>query len=356
MKRLCEILPLGREPYPVLVSRDAPGAVLSVWQPSWHAAVVVGDSTTAPRFGAPIATALRTHGIETLELSFPAGEANKTREAKARLEDAMLEAHVPRGAVLVGVGGGVTLDLAGFVAATYLRGIPHVAVATTLLAHVDAAIGGKTAVDTPYGKNLIGAFHHPRAVVLDMAALASLPSSELRYGLAECVKHAALRDPNLFALLEESPNPGERELHDLVARAVAVKATIIGRDPEERGERAILNFGHTVAHAIEAATGHRTPHGAAVSMGLVVESRLAARAAWFPSADAARIASLLERIGLPTSPGCSFDAAARYFAGDKKNVGGHILCSLPDRLGTTTPHQGRWTRAVTLEQLREAWA
>lgn len=293
-----------------------------------------------------------------LRFRFPPGEKSKSRETKARIEDAMLAAGVDRGACIVAVGGGIALDVAGFIAATYMRGIAHINVATSLLAQVDAAIGGKTAINTAHGKNLIGAIHHPRAVLLDTDALASLPDVELQCGLAEAIKHAMLSDEKLFAQLEawSTARDDLRPPSDMLERCVAIKAEVVAADDRDRGKRNILNYGHTAAHAIEHATQHATPHGHAVAIGMVIESRLAMQEARFPEHDLARLIALLEGLGLPTAPPCSFDAARDYLSRDKKTVAGQIRCAIPTRLGhTVAEDDGSWTRGVTEAQMQEAW-
>ncbi|MBM4360630.1 MAG: 3-dehydroquinate synthase [Deltaproteobacteria bacterium] len=355
MRHLCDVAPEGALPYPVFSGSDATGALLSLWRRDWRQAVVIGDETTATLRGEALGAALQARGCEVLTLRFPAGERHKTRATKERLEDAMHAARIERGACVVAVGGGVVLDLAGFVAATYHRGIAHVNVATTLLAQIDAAIGGKTGVDTPHGKNLVGAFHQPRAVLLDHDALATLPEDERRNGLAEAVKHATLSDAGLFATLEAWDGHGALPSEDVIARCVAIKAEIVGKDARDRGVRNTLNFGHTVAHALEAASGHVLAHGRAVAIGLVVESRVAAALGGFPPADVERIAALLARLGLPTRPALPFSEALPYFASDKKGSGSAIRCALPSRLGEVHPVDGSYTRSVTLEALEAAW-
>jgi 3-dehydroquinate synthase len=355
MRHLLDVTASGAPPYPVLCGRDAAGALASLWRREWRQAVVIGDATTAALYGRPLVGALAALGCEVVALEFPPGEASKTRATKEHLEDAMLAARIERDACVVAVGGGVALDLAGFVAATYHRGIAHVNVATTLLAQIDAAVGGKTAVDTPFGKNLVGAFHQPRAVLLDVGALATLPEDERRNGLAEAVKHAALRDASLFEALERWDGAGALPSEDVVARCVAIKASIVAEDARDRGLRNVLNFGHTVAHALEAASGHAIPHGRAVAVGLVVESRLAANLGWFPRADAERLTVLLGRLGLPTTSPLPFRDVVPFLTSDKKGSRGAIACALPSRLGEVRPHEGRYTREVSLAGLEDAW-
>ncbi|MCA9621134.1 MAG: 3-dehydroquinate synthase, partial [Myxococcales bacterium] len=219
----------------------------------------------------------------------------------------------------------------------------------------DAAIGGKTAINTPRGKNLIGAFHHPRAVVLDEAALAELPRIERLNGLAEAVKHAVIRDAALFDALEAWPGDDALLPEPLLHRCVAIKAEVVAADASDAGLRNMLNYGHTVAHAIEGATHGGMAHGHAVAVGMVVEARLAEAEGGFPSADRARLERLLERLGLPTTPPCSFEAAAPFFLSDKKNEAGEIRCAIPAAIGQSLPTSGRFTRAVSRAALQRAW-
>ncbi len=358
MKPILEVSPPGAPPYPVLIGADVTATLCARWSARHHHAVVIADHTTERLFATRIADALRAHGLEVLCCSFAPGEAQKTRSTKAALEDRMLAAGVDRRGCVVAVGGGVVLDVAGFVAATYLRGIAHINVATTLLAQVDAAIGGKTAVNTEHGKNLIGCIHHPRAVLLAAAALDTLPDVELGCGLAEMVKHAVLSDATLFDTLEAwQREPGRRlPPSEVIERCVAIKAEVIADDDRDEGRRNILNYGHTVAHAIEHATLQQTPHGHAVAMGMVIESRLAAASATFPRSDLSRIVRLLEGLGLPTSPTCTFAAAEPFFARDKKSVAGEVRCSIPERIGQTGPQEGSFTRTVSLAELEAAWS
>ena len=360
MRRIAEVTPTSASPYPVWCGAGVAEAVVAAWQPRWRSAVIVADHHTQV-FGAPIARALEDHGVRCLTQWIPPGEESKTRAGKAAIEDAMLAAGIDRGGCVVAVGGGVVLDLAGFVAATFMRGIPHLNVATSLLAQVDAAIGGKTAINTPAGKNLIGAFHHPRAVFLHTAALDTLPEIELRNGLAEAVKHAVLWDADLMTTLESwartEPSSSDLRPSDaIVSRCVAIKAEVVAADDRDLELRNILNYGHTVAHAIEGATKGRVPHGHAVAMGMVVESRLAAEEKRFPPSDLARLVALLEQLGLPTSPPCPFEGAAAFFSTDKKTEDAVVRCAIPRAIGRMAPEaDGRYTRAVSLEALERAW-
>ncbi|MBM4394147.1 MAG: 3-dehydroquinate synthase [Deltaproteobacteria bacterium] len=347
-------LPGGRS-CPVYSGGYAPAAIVGAWDPAWRQGVVIGDRNTAGRFGGAIAGAIEPFVRSTLVLDFPAGETNKTRETKANLEDAMLAAGVDRDACVVAVGGGIALDVAGFVAATYLRGVAHVNVATTLLAQVDAAIGGKTGVNTPRGKNLVGAFRQPAAVFLDHAALSSLPDAEWRNGLAEAVKHAVIAGEDLFAEVEGIAASPRSLSPKLLVRLAAVKARVVEADETERGLRAVLNFGHTAGHAIEAATRHSVPHGAAVAAGMVVEAIVASRLGSFPEASVDRLRAVLRTIGLPASPPVPFALAEPWLAADKKGREGEVRCALPRRIGEMEPGDGLYTVPVPAAVLADAW-
>lgn len=211
--------------------------------------------------------------------SFPAGEQHKTRETKAQLEDQLLAHEFGRDSVLVAIGGGVVLDLVGFLAATYMRGVPVLYVPTTLLAMVDASVGGKTGVNTSVGKNLIGCTRQPSAVVCDVSVLENLPEQEWHNGMVETIKHAALIDPHFFAQLQSMEflplQKNKEQLLQLISRSIAIKIQIFVQDPDDHGLRQILNFGHTIGHALETLSGYQLSHGAAVAMGMIIEAYLA---------------------------------------------------------------------------------
>jgi 3-dehydroquinate synthase len=261
----------------------------------------------------------------------PAGEAHKTPATSASLCERFAELGLDRTGTVIAVGGGVIGDLAGFSAATFMRGVSWVNVPTTLLAMVDASIGGKTGVNLPTGKNLVGAFHPPAFVVADPLTLATLPPVEWVNGMAEVVKHAVIGGPDLFEQLERPAPFGSLSQ---LARSIGVKIGIVEKDPFERGERAILNLGHTVGHAIEVASGYTVRHGEAVAMGLVVESRLAERLGIGQPGLADRIGSVLSRIGLRTTCAEARPEAIRaVMAVDKKRAGAKPRFTLPAAIG-----------------------
>ncbi len=290
-------------------------------------------------------------------LTFPAGERNKTRDTWSRLTDQLIASRHDRDTVIVGFGGGVVTDLAGFVAATFLRGVPWIAMPTSTLGMIDAAIGGKTGVDTEAGKNLVGAFHHPLAVIADITTLATLPDRAFRDGLAEAVKHAAILDEDYGAWIETNAarilarDPAT--LTELVLQSARLKADVVSGDENEGGRRAILNAGHTVAHALEQATAYRISHGEAVAIGLVLETRVGERNGRSAPGTAARIAQLLEHLGLPTElPGeIATPVLAAAASSDKKNRGGQVRASFITAFGCVTPTDGTWTAELDMTML-----
>ncbi len=294
-------------------------------------------------------------------ITFPSGERSKTRDSWARLTDALMERGFGRDSGIIALGGGVTGDLAGFVAATYMRGVPYLQVPTTLLAMLDASVGGKTGVDTARGKNLVGAFHPPAAVIADPRTLATLPDRDYRAGLAEAVKHGLIADRAYFEWMETSAaalaSRGLDPLTRLIRRSVEIKADVVSGDERESGRRAILNAGHTVAHALEQASSYALPHGEAVALGLVVECELAEQLGIAPAGLRTRVAGLLDRLGLPHKlpPGLEPNAVLGSMATDKKNRSGQIHFVLAKQLGEVHRANG-WTTPVPEEAIRAAIA
>jgi 3-dehydroquinate synthase len=294
-------------------------------------------------------------------LTFPPGEASKTRDQWARLTDALLRDGYGRDSGIVALGGGVAGDLAGFVAATFMRGIPVVQVPTSLLAMLDASVGGKTGVDTPQGKNLIGAFHPPAAVLADPAVLGTLPERDYRGGMAEAVKHGLIADPDYFAWLEahtaELRGREPAALAHLVRRSVEIKADVVSADEREAGRRAILTAGHTVAHALERASAYAISHGEAVALGLVSECALAEALGVAPAGLGARVGGLLAALGLPVRlpRPLPADPVVAAMASDKKNRSARVRFALPRDLGLMDEGEG-WTRAADEPAIRQALA
>jgi 3-dehydroquinate synthase len=314
-----------------------------------HRYAVISDDQVA-RHWLPAASAALTGAMPTAKVSaatIPAGEASKTREHWMQLTDWLLAEGAGRDSAIVALGGGVVGDLAGFVAATYMRGIPVIQVPTSLLAMVDASIGGKTGVDTPKGKNLVGAFHQPAAVVIDPATLATLPSSHARAGIAEVIKHGAITStPDFHAAAAWGASVHRAGQHnsfdwmsantlDVITRSVRTKADVVNTDPHEKGRRQVLNTGHTVAHALERESSYELLHGEAVAIGLVVEAELGEAAGITESGTAGQLRSALGGAGLPTRLPAGADAGRLIDAMrvDKKSRAGGLAFSLLSSIG-----------------------
>ena len=319
---------LGERRYPVVVAHGYAGLSRYLAPPPGVACAIVTDANVAAMQLPLLLPDLAAAGLEPTVLTVEPGEGSKSLEVAARVLEGLVAAGLERRSLVLGVGGGVVGDLAGFVASVYLRGVPYVAVPTSLLAQVDASVGGKTGVNLG-GKNLVGTFYQPRACYVNLEALATLPADELRAGCAEVVKHALIADPDLLVHLErhaERIAAGELEaLEPCVRRSVEIKAQVVARDEREAGERQVLNLGHTVGHAIEAASGYRVGHGAAVGYGLLAALRLSARRGLCEPALERRIADLLGRLGLPTAldPWLRPEVLRRC-AGDKKRASGDV--------------------------------
>jgi 3-dehydroquinate synthase len=333
----------GTQPYQIAIGpgllRD--GGALAAHVRGRHV-FVVSDSNVAPLYAHDVAATLQAQlpHAQVLVSCIPAGEAAKTLDSFAELTRELADFGATRDACVFALGGGVVGDLAGFVAACWMRGVDVVQLPTTLLAMVDSSVGGKTAVDLPQGKNLVGAFHPPRAVFADTATLRSLPERELRAGLAEVLKYGAIRDDAFLAWLEANADAllarDDAALTEAIARSCGHKAAIVERDPFEHGERALLNFGHTFAHAIEAEQGYGgLNHGEAVAVGMVLAARLSTALGLAPAADAVRLATLLQRFGLPTALPQALDADALLarMRLDKKAQAGGLRFVLWDRAG-----------------------
>jgi len=319
---------------------------------------LITDSHVGKLYGEDLVTRLSGIGYRAELFTFPAGEWNKTRDTWASLSDRMLAARLGRDCAVIALGGGVVNDVGGFVAATYLRGVPLVQVPTTLLAMIDSSIGGKTGVDVPAGKNLLGAFHQPRVVVADPELLGSLSSVQLAAGLAEAVKHGAIADAEYFAFLETEYAAifakHAPALERVVRRSVEIKAEVVAQDERENGKRAILNFGHTVGHAIEATSKYEVLHGEAVAIGMVYEGRIAETLGIAAAGTAGRIKAVLERLHLPVErPDASrVDELIAAMRNDKKVRAGEIRFALPRAIGIAHGDDTHgWTTAVAPEEV-----
>ncbi len=332
---------------PDLLERHAPA----------HRFAVISDDQVGPLHGARVCDVCRAGGLDVILLTFPAGEASKTRESWARLTDEMLDAGLGRDSCVIGVGGGVTTDLAGFVAATYLRGVPIVQIPTSYLAMIDASVGGKTGVDVEAGKNLVGAFHPPRFVLADTEVLRTLPRRERAQGLVEAFKHGAILDLEYFdaltadlaKLLDATPDVAGAA----ILNSVELKAGVVGRDQFEGGYRQILNFGHTIGHAIEAASHYRLGHGSAVALGMLAEAEIGERVGVTEAGTRDLLLAAMEPLLPDGTVSISSAEAFRYLDTDKKARGGRVRYVLLERLGVVAPGEG-WTHEVPGDVALEA--
>ncbi len=340
---------LGDRSYDIVVDRgslDCVGAELAgLVNPT--RAVIVTDSNVGPLYAGRVERSLADAGVDCTTLTVPAGERSKSSEELVRLWDGMLSAGIDRRCAVVALGGGVVGDLAGFAAATVLRGVAHLQVPTTLLAQVDSSVGGKTGIDRPEGKNLVGAFWQPAGVLVDPEALGTLPDRELRAGMAEVVKTGIIRSRPLFELCEARVGDMLAGDTDALGRSVAlsceVKARVVGADErDESGERAVLNLGHTVGHAVEAAAGfEQLLHGEAVAIGIVAAGRVALRLGLWDEESQGRVEKLLARLGLATDlSGLDLDeeTVMGHLLSDKKAVAGKVYFVLPEKIGAASLH------------------
>ncbi len=320
-------LELGDRSYDIIIEAgliSGLGGRLKAMGFSGRAAIITNPVVEGLYAGA-VRKSLEEAGLTPVVLTVPDGEGHKTLSEAGSLYDRMIDARMERASPVIALGGGVIGDLAGFVAATYLRGVPYIQVPTTLLAQVDSSVGGKTAVNHPKGKNLIGAFYQPRAVFIDPLVLRSLDMREKRAGVAEIIKYGVIWDKGFFEFIEEDPDAlhtqGDR-LEKAIERSCAIKAAVVSADEREAGARGILNFGHTFGHAIEAAAGYGAyRHGEAVAIGMCMASGLSRFLGLCADSPASRIRALVERAGLPAGfAGLDTEDIVRAMAFDKKVV------------------------------------
>ena len=339
-------VPLGGRAYDILVGRGLlDGAGPRIAALGARAAAIVSDETVAPLYAPRLAAGIEASGLRTALVTVAPGEASKSYATLARVCDAILDARIERGDLVVAVGGGIVGDLAGFAAAIVRRGVRFVQVPTTLLAQVDSSVGGKTGINTRHGKNLVGAFHQPSLVLADTAALDTLPLREMRAGYAEVVKYGLIGDERFFEWCEANWRrifAGGPERDHAVAESCRAKAAVVVRDEREDGERALLNLGHTFAHALERVTGYdaaRLVHGEAVAIGMCLAFRFSVRLGLCPGQDAGRLRSHIASVGLPTSlaevpGGCgSADGLVDAMAQDKKVKDGALTFILARGIG-----------------------
>ncbi|MDA0717392.1 MAG: 3-dehydroquinate synthase [Cyanobacteria bacterium] len=337
---------LQASPYPVIIGSAAllclGDQIRAQGFKAGTKALLVTNEVVKSHYGSSALQSLREAGLDASTLVIPAGEDQKTPATVGLIHDAAFARRLERGSLIVALGGGVVGDMAGYAAATWLRGIAVVQVPTTLLAMVDAAIGGKTGVNHPGGKNLIGAFHQPRLVLIDPSSLATLPQREFRAGMAEVIKYGVIGDPELLAELEASGAqlaslntlPAEL-LQQILVRSAAAKAKVVADDEHEGGQRAILNYGHTLGHVVETLSGYGTYlHGEAVGLGMLAAGEISLAMGLWRASDQARQRAVISAAGLPTSwPSLQPDAVLTCLQGDKKVKDGQVRFVLPTGIG-----------------------
>lgn len=337
---------MGQRSYPVRIGTGVLGqigrAIRDLFPHNGASrAAVVTDENVGPAYAQRVLDALRQAGYHTHLVTVPAGEASKSLAQASRLYDEMAEARIERSSPIIALGGGVVGDLTGFVAATWLRGVPFIQCPTTVEADVDASTGGKTAVNHPAGKNLVGAFYQPRLVLMDIATLDTLTERDFRAGLAESIKHGAIRDSAFFDWQEANVRKiltRDRDvMAELLEKNVRIKVDVVSADEREAGLRAILNFGHTIGHAVESLLHYEWRHGECVSVGMVAAARIAARHSIMPEEAATRLRGVLEAFGLPVEiPAIiATDDVIRLTKMDKKVAEGRVRFVLVPRFGET---------------------
>ncbi|MBA3005195.1 MAG: 3-dehydroquinate synthase [Proteobacteria bacterium] len=333
---------LGDRTYPIFIE-DGIMATVGVDLAKRNIAkrfAVIADDNVARLYGTTLMKSLNDAGIAAELLTFPRGEASKNLQVFAELASRLAQLGIDRKDGLIALGGGVTGDLTGFLAASYLRGIPFVQVPTTLLSQVDSSVGGKTGVDIPEGKNLVGAFYQPKAVYIDTAVLTTLPLVELLGGLAEVIKYGVIRDFDFFVFLERHLDLilclDQESIQEMIFTCCRIKAEVVAEDERESDLRRILNFGHTIGHAVEAASDFSIIHGLAVAIGMVAALRLAVACELCKRSDAGRVAALINAYGLPTEipPDLDRDRIKKYLLTDKKTVAGSVFYVLPTAIGS----------------------
>ncbi|WP_302610004.1 3-dehydroquinate synthase [uncultured Mitsuokella sp.] len=335
---------LGKESYDIYIGHGLQQELVDFVKNAGFSkqAMLVTDSNVGPLYGEKIRRMLEEGGLQVSVATIPAGESSKSLKMAEELYTKAIELGLDRKSPIFALGGGVVGDLAGFIAATYMRGVPFVQLPTSLLAQVDSSVGGKVAVNHALGKNLIGAFYQPKAVFMDLELMKTLPKREIYTGLGEIIKYGIIYDADFFAFLESHVDEVLRLERDaavhMIARSCEIKAAVVSQDEKEAGLRRILNFGHTMAHAIEKETGYvRYNHGEAVAIGMVGAADISARLGMISEADVTRVTKLIETLHLPIyADGCTVDAMYRDIFHDKKTVGGKVNWVLMEGIGKVT--------------------
>jgi len=316
---------------------------------------IITDSNVGLLYGDSLENSLKKEGLTVNTFSFEAGEQNKTRETKQEIEDKMLESGLGRDTVILALGGGVVGDLAGFIAATFNRGVPYIQIPTTLLAQADSSIGGKVAVDTTHGKNLIGAFKQPEKVYIDVATLETLTEKDYRTGLAETIKHGIIQDVEFFHYLQQNADSILGRASDfllyIAKQNCRIKGNVVEQDPHEKGLRRVLNYGHTVGHALEQLSDFGLPHGEAVSIGMMAAGRISNILGYLSRLELAQQEQLLLKMGLPTllPQRISIESIIEVTSRDKKAKGGRVRYVLPLSIGKMHEFDGVYASYVDID-------
>ncbi len=332
---------LGERSYPIVIQ---PGLLPLVGQDIAARKIgkrfgIISDEHVAGLYGDALLQSLSDAGVDAELITFPRGEASKNLQTIAALASELAGRGFDRGDALIALGGGVSGDMAGFLASIYMRGIPFVQIPTTLLSQVDSSVGGKTGVDIPEGKNLVGTFYQPRAVYIDPDVLKTLPKEEVLGGLAEVIKYGVIRDAEFFDFLEQQREDilalKKTAIIPLIARCCEIKAQVVEQDEREGGLRRILNFGHTIGHAVEAASGFSLIHGLAIGIGMRAAADLAVLGGHLSKEEAARLRRVLEEYGLPVTipPALDRSVIKAFLQTDKKTIGGRVFFVLPESIG-----------------------
>ncbi len=320
--------------------------------------VIISDDTVSALYAQRLKNILEQLGSPVHVATFPPGEHYKTRETKAKLEEVMLNARCTRDTYVIALGGGIVTDVAGFVAATYCRGVPVIYIPTTLLAMVDASIGGKTGVNVPQGKNLIGAFKQPHCVYIDVDFLTTLPTVEFNNGMVELIKHALIRDADLFAELERQTLSlqDKNQLEHMIYRSCEIKRDIVEIDPEEKNMRQLLNFGHTVGHVIESVSHYDIRHGEAVALGMLIECYFSQQLGYLVPKALARIKAVLATYHLPLALPDTIKQVSwlDYFKMDKKSLNSQVYSVILEDIGRPYIAGGKYAHLITPDLLAEA--
>ena len=334
---------LGPQSYDIVIGHELGASLIDFVRGRRYSrqALLVTDSNVGPLYGEQVAALLAEAGLHPVVYAIPAGESSKTLAIAEKIYTCIIEHGLDRKSPVFALGGGVVGDLAGFVASTYMRGVPFVQLPASLLAQVDSSVGGKVAVDHALGKNLIGSFYQPDAVFIDLDFMKTLPKREIATGLGEIVKYGIIYDALFFGFLEQHPDDvlalaPEATVH-MIARSCEIKAAVVSKDEKEAGQRRILNFGHTMAHTIEQETGYvRYNHGEAVAIGMVGAADISRRLGLIDAETQGRVVALIQRLGLPTkAEGCTVDAMYAGIFHDKKTVNGTVHWVLMDGIGRT---------------------